>query len=346
MDTLRKTLATICAIFFIGTAVMALFLFTFDRKAFTAETYQKAFAREDFYNKLPTVMADAILGASPDQSQFPVVMQGMSREAWEGFFRALLPPDALRTMGDEALNSTFEYINMRTDSVMLNLVPLKASMAGETGVQAVMSLLGTLPDCSLLEIGQMSMDLLSGGQIEFCNPPADLYPMLMPVIQSQMQFAASAIPDQVALISAPPVNDPRQRLQSLRIFMRLSPLLPIFFLFGLTLFAVRSLKDWLVWWGVPLLITGLTAFVMSLIGAPMFGAVFQGILVSQMPDYLPVLLLGSASDLAAAMLQALLTPVMWLGLLFAIIGLIMALAGFFINRRATPLPPSEARTIA
>lgn len=331
MDTFKKTLATICAVFFIGTAVMAMFLFTFDLKAFSAETYQKAFAREDFYNKLPAAMADAILGSSPDQSQFPGVMQGMNHEAWEEFFRALLPPDALRAMGDEALISTFEYINMRSDSVMLNLVPLKASMASETGVQAVMSLLGTLPDCSLLEIGQMSINLLSGGQIEFCNPPAELYPMLTPVIQSQMQLAAAAIPDQVALVSAPPFNDPRQRLQSLRVLMRLSPLMPVFFLLALTAFAVRSLKDWLIWWGVPFLITGITTFILSLIGAPMFGSVFQAVLVSQMPDYLPILLLGSASDLAAAMLQALLTPVMWQGLVVTIIGTGMTSVGYFLH---------------
>ena len=60
METIKKILATICAILFVITAVIALFLFNFDQKAFSAETYQKAFAREDFYNKLPSVLADAM----------------------------------------------------------------------------------------------------------------------------------------------------------------------------------------------------------------------------------------------------------------------------------------------
>ena len=107
METIKKSLAILCAIFFVVTAVIALFFFNFDRRAFTAETYQKAFAREDFYNKLPGIMADVMLSSSTDQSQFPVVMRGMSREAWEAFFRTLLPPEALKAMGDDTLNSTF-----------------------------------------------------------------------------------------------------------------------------------------------------------------------------------------------------------------------------------------------
>ncbi|MBE0672897.1 MAG: hypothetical protein IH588_20150 [Anaerolineales bacterium] len=333
MDTLKKPLAVLCSILFMVTAVIALFLFNFDRRAFTAETYQKAFARNDFYNQIPGLMADTMTSSNADQSQFPVVMRGMSREAWEAFFRSLLPPDVLKAMGDEVLTSTFAYLNMRTDSAQLNLTPLKTSLTSDTGAQAVLSLLGTLPECTFAQIAQMTLNLLSGGQIEFCNPPAELYPALTPIIQGQLQFTAAAIPDQVTIISAPPQNDPRQRLLDIRFFMRLSPMLPLAFLLGLTLFAVRSLKSWLTWWGIPFFITGSLAFVMSLIGAPVFGAVFQRILVNRMSIYLPSILLDYGSDLASAMLQALLTPILWQGLLLTLLGLGMAVAGYFVKEK-------------
>ncbi len=333
MDTLKKTLAVFCAGFFVITAVAALFFFNFDRRAFTTETYQKAFAREDFYNKLPGIMADVMMSSTTDQSQFPVVMRGMSREAWEAFFRTLLPPEALKAMGDDTLNSTFAYISMQTDTAQINLAPLKASMVGETSVQAVLSLLGTQPQCTFEQIAQMTLGLFSGGQIEFCNPPAELYPALTPIIQSQMQFTAAAIPDQITIITAPLENDPRPRLKTVRFFMRLSPLLPLAFLLGVTLFAVRSIKSWLMWWGIPFFITGLLAFVMSLIGAPVFGAVFQRMLVNRMSTYLPTILLEYGNDLAAAMVKALLNPILWQGLLLAFLGLGMAAAGYFIKER-------------
>ncbi len=335
MDILKKPLAILCSIFFVVTAVIALFLFNFDRRAFTAETYQAAFAREDFYNKIPGLMADAMTSSNADQSQFPIVMRGMGREAWEAFLCSLLPPDVLKVMGDEVLSSTFAYLNMKTDSAQLNLAPLKASLTSDTGAQAVLSLLGTLPECTFAQIAQMTFNLLSGGQIEFCNPPAELYPALTPIIQGQLQFTAAAIPDQVTIISAPPQNDPRQRLLDMRFFMRLSPMLPFAFLLGLTLFAVRSLKSWLTWWGIPFFITGAIALVISLIGAPVFGAVFQRILVNRMSIYLPPILLDYGSDLAAAMLKALLNPILWQGLLLAALGLGMAVIGYFVKGKYT-----------
>jgi hypothetical protein len=320
MDTLRKSIAAFCAVSFIATAVIALFLFNLDRRAFTAKTYQRAFAREDFYNKLPSLMAEAMTASTADQSQFPVVMRGMGREAWDAFFRTLLPPEVLQVMGNDVLNSTFAYLDHQSDFVLLNLAPLKASLTSDAGAQAVLSLLGTLPACDLFQIGQMTLNLFSGGQIELCSPPAELHPMLAPVLQGQLQFTAAAIPDQVVIASAPPQNDPRQRLKTTRAYMRISPILPITFLLGILIFGVRSLKDWLAWWGVPFMAAGGTAFILALLGAPIFGTVLQSILVSQMSAYLPILFLDYAGDLASIMVQTLLSPVMWQGLALAFLG--------------------------
>jgi hypothetical protein len=334
METLRKSIAAFCAISFIFTAVASLFLFNFDRSAFTAETYQRAFARGDFYNKLPAVMADAITSSGADQGGFPRVMQGMGRDAWESFFRTLLPVEVLQVMGDDVLNSTIAYFNQETDAVLLNLAPLKASLTSEAGAQAVLSLLGTLPACDLFQIGQMTLNLFSGGQIELCSPPAELYPLLTPVLQGQLQFTAAVIPDQIAIVSAPPQNDPRQRLETARLFMRISPLLPLSLLLGILIFGVRSLKGWFSWWGIPIAISGVAAFIMALLGGPVFGEIFQRILLAQMPKYLPAILSDYAGDLASAMVGALLSPVMWQGLALAFFGAGMVGAGYLLKMKS------------
>ncbi len=72
---------------------------------------------------------------------------------------------------------------------------------------------------------------------------------------------------------------------------------------------------------------------MSLIGAPVFGAVFQRMLVNRMSIYLPSILLDYGSDLAAAMLKALLNPILWQGLLLAVLGLGMAVAGYLVKEQ-------------
>jgi len=337
METLRKSLAVICGILFVISAVVALFLFNFDRNAFTADVYQKAFARQDFYNKLPSVMADAMTSVTTNQSNFPVVLQGVGSDTWQEFFRTLLPPQTLKTMGDDVLNSTFAYINMETDSAQLNLAPLKANFSGELGVQAVFSILNKQPECTFLQVTQMTIDLLSSGQLQLCNPPQELVTLLTPVIQGQLQFTASVIPDQVTIIDAPQGNDPRPRLKFARFLMRFSPILPLLFLFGLAIFAVRSFKDWLGWWGLPLFISGGLAFVMSLVGAPIIRFILQGVLASRMPHYLPPILSSYAGDLASAMVNALLRPVLWQGFGLGITGFAMTLISFFIkNQKPTP----------
>ncbi len=336
MDSIKKLSGVFLAVLFVLTAVPALVFFNFDQRAFTPQTYQKAFASSDFYNKLPAAMADSMLAGTTDPSQLPIVMRGMSRQAWEGYFRAMLPQQTLQAMGDETLNSVFNYLNHQTDSVQVSLLPLKISMAGDAGVQAVFTLLATQPPCTLEQMAQATMNLLtsSSNEIQFCNPPAELIPMLTPVIQGQMQAAAMAIPDQLTLLNAPPQNDPRDKLQTARLAMRLSPILPLGLLLLLTVVAVRSLKDWLNWWGVPLVITGgLTAF-LGLVGASVFGSVFQQMLASRMPTFLPALLLDSANALATAMLQALFLPILWQGLGIAFIGFGMTAAGHFIKGKS------------
>lgn len=331
MDSLKKFLGIVFAALFIFTAVPALIFFNFDRRAFTAETYQKAFASADFYNKLPTVMAEAMLSSTTNTSQFPIVMRGMSQEAWEAYFRAMLPQETLKAMGDETLNSIFAYLNMRANSVQISLLPLKASMVSDLGVQTVFTLLDTQPDCTLEQIAQTTLNLFNNGEIQFCKPPIELIPILTPVMQGQMQFAMQAIPDQLTLISVPPQNDPRQKLQSARVVMRLSPILPLVSLLLMTIFTVNSLKSWMNWWGVPLFITGLLTGLMGLGGAPIFGTILQNILANRLPAFLPSIMLGYASDLASAMLQALLIPILWEGLAIAVIGLAMAVGSYYIN---------------
>lgn len=335
MDTAKKSLAVIFAILFVTTAVLSLFAFNFDRQAFSTKTYQTVFANESFYNRLPAMMAEMMTSANADQSKLPIVMQGMTPQAWESFFRAILPPEAFKQIGDDALNSMFAYLTMQTNSAQLSLGPLKTSMVSDAGVQAVFTLLKTQPDCTLMQLGQMALDLFSQQQMLFCNPPAEMIPLLTPIIQGQLQVLSAAIPDQVTLVSSNGINDPRQKLHTVRLIMRLSPLLPLGFLLLLTLFAVNSLKSWLQWWGIPFIITGVTASLMAISGAPVISIIVQRILVNSMPTFLPAILLDFTSQLASAMLQTLLSPVFWQGLVIALIGVVMVAGSFLFEGNKT-----------
>ncbi|MCK7480869.1 MAG: hypothetical protein M0C28_29395 [Candidatus Moduliflexus flocculans] len=114
------------------------------------------------------------------------------------------------------------------------------------------------PDCTLEQLLQMGMGFFSG-DIALCKPPEEMMGLIAPMIESQLQFVTTAIPDQVVLVStenSDSQGDPRIRLNGARLVMKWSPILPILFLVTLTALAVRSLPDWLKWWGYPFLAIG------------------------------------------------------------------------------------------
>ena len=125
MDQIKKGFAMLCAVLFVLTAMPALLFFNLDRYAFSAETYQLALANEQFYNRFPAKLAESLASYTSNTGNLPVVIQGLSAPDWEAFLRALLPPEELKLVSDQALRSIFDYLNGNTDTAQVSLAPLK-----------------------------------------------------------------------------------------------------------------------------------------------------------------------------------------------------------------------------
>jgi hypothetical protein len=334
MDTIRKGLAGLFAVLFVLTAILALILFNLESKAFSAGTYQQAFANENFYARIPSIMAQTFV-SSPDLGGVPPGMQTLTPENWEKFFRELLPPETLITMGDQALTSVFAYLNDETDTAVISLAPLKSQMASETGTQAVINLASSLPPCTLEELARMTMSFLTDAQFTLCNPPAELMEMIRPLMQEQLQLTSTSLPDQLILLNSDQMSgqaDPRQRIKALRLMMRLAPILPLFLLFVMTVLAVRGLRDWLVWWGIPFTLTGISVSVIAWMGAPLVSLILSDLILSQAPSYLPSFLLNDVNQLAAAIMNQVLQPIGLQGLLLSFLGVGMTVLAFIIHQ--------------
>lgn len=334
MSTIKKGLSILLALLFVVAAVSALLLFNLEQKAFTAETYQQAFTRGKLYQRLPAMMAEGMV-ATMQSEDLPLGMQGLTAKNWENFIRDLLPSETLKTMGDDMLFSLFAYLNGQSDSVRITLIPFKNKMASNAGTQAVLNLMRSQPDCTFEQIAKMTVAIINESQLTLCNLPQDATKRIIPLIERQLGLAAEVIPDEVSLIdSTIPAgqDDPRDQIQILRLVMRLSPLLPIALLFILTILIVRSLYDWLTWWGIPLVITGLVASLLGWIGAPFAGLIILRFLMRRIPDYLPTFLLDNISQLASEVVNQILKPVTAQGLTLAGLGLAMVVIAYFTKR--------------
>jgi hypothetical protein len=336
VQTLGKFIAGICAVLFIITGVMALLFFNIERKAFDSTTYKQAFENQNLYARMPSILANTLSATILQNQNTPTFIKTLTLTDWEAAVSSMLPPEELKAVTDDALDSVFDYINRRADSVNISLIPLKSRLIGPSGVELVKQVLRVQPACTTEQLQAIAFGFLSGGDIILCSPPEDVLTLLTPIIESQIQVLTVAVPDEVTLISSVlsgTPGDPRVRLNNVRLLMLISPLLPAAFLLGITIFAVRSLKDWLMWWGWPVFITGASALIVALLGSPTIGFIVSRFMQIQAANLIPPSLLAIMQETASSVTREILQPVTLEGLILAVIGLTMAIAAVFVVQR-------------
>jgi hypothetical protein len=261
-------------------------------------------------------------------------------EDWQNNIVVLLPPEELKAIANNALDSTFDYLNGRTNSAVISLAPVKTQLGGPAGMNLVLQILSVQPACTTEQLTQMALGLL-GGQIALCNPPPEAIGLMTPFLQSQLQTMTTIIPNEVTFIpgtlSGTP-QDPRLRLNTIRSAIKLTPLLPVLFLLGITILVVRSLADWLTWWGWPLAIAGTTSVLIGLVGSPLIGWILQLMIQSQGTIQIPPVFVASLAETTSAVARQLLLPVLVQGAIIGIVGLGMAVLAMFLPKREILYP--------
>lgn len=334
MRTLQTTLAWLCAVLFFVSGAAALILFNVERRAFSAETFKQAFERQNLYARMPVILADAIYTSVAQNGNIDPFLRTLTVPDWQAGVASLLPPEDLKALSDETLDSVFGYLNNQSDSASISLRIVKARLAGPQGMELIGLILNAQPDCILEQLLQMGMGLVSG-DVSLCKPPAEMMGLVTPMIESQLRFLTGAIPDEVTLIPAEsgnPQGDPRLRLSRARTIMKFSPLLPVILLFALTALAVRNLTDWLKWWGYPFLAVGAVSALAALIGSPVLGLVIRTVMQSQV-SFLPPVLISALGETVSAVSRQVLSPVVLEGALLAGMGLVMVVAAVLIRRK-------------
>ena len=340
MKTISTILGGICAVLVVLTGTASLFLFNVERRAFSSEPYKRAFESLGLYDRMPSILA-ASLFSSPalmNATQNPIWAL-MTSQGLETGIVFIMPPTELKLMTDGALDSFFAYLNGQTNSASISLVPIKNRFSGPAGVEAVLGLLESQPACTAEQLFQIGLGALSGTGLALCNPPPEAVDLFRPLIQSQLQYTASLLPNEIPFIVSDPSGtqpDPRIRLNQLRAVMRITPAVPILLILLMTVFVVRSLKTFLTWWGPPILAIGLISFLIALLGAPLIGFIIQFLIETQAAQIASAILLATLRETTTAVAREILTPNIIQGAVLAVLGFVMSLVGFVIPR-PTPL---------
>ena len=320
---------------FVLSAVLALILFNVQQRAFEPATYQRALANTGFYRQFPALLAGLVQeNLGPGAPRF---LQRITADQWQVVMVTLLPEQQMQAMAQDQITQAFAFINGDSQQLNVSLSPLKQSLAGPAGLEAALYILHAQPDCTVEQAAALLYSLGS----EICNPPQAMVDLMRPYLQAALQNAAGALPDQVALgggASYPQVRTTLADIRLARKFMRLSPALPVFLLLLLTLVVVRTVRDWLVWWGWSLLVTGLIGLPSTLLAGPILAWLFQRLILQRLSMALPSAVTDSLRLIVGATIGEMLKPVLVESAALLLIGLAMATVSYLAQGRSAGAP--------
>ena len=293
-------------------------------------------------------MDDSLSGTdgSSDGSGMPPFFQKLTAQDWQAILSILLPPQELRTMTDGVLDQLFAYLNGGADSVFVPLHELKIRLAGDSGTDLINLLINAQPSCTQQELSQISSPSNQDSFI-LCLPTELLFPILESQLRGQLNSAVASIPEKAFIIKplSPDANppgggpfgaDPISTIRTLRLIMRLSPLLPLLFLLGIAMFAVRSLKGWMRWWGIPIVVSGVIALGLGLFTSPAMRVAWNIFIFPRIPPYLPVDVVGIFRDILLSIIRTVSGWIILEASILLAFGLAAWIGSIFIKARTGP----------
>jgi hypothetical protein len=256
---------------------------------------------------------------------------------WELLITTILPPQELEQFTNDTLDAIFAFLNNDSDNITISTVWLKERIRTH-GLDALLQIMRAQPPCTPEQLVEFATTLSDPkpGSLLSCNPPEEVVQTIMPTLQAMLDQTVAGMPNEFvpiqAMETAPGQPSPRESVQMVRLIMRLTPLLPLAALLGVTIFAVRSLRGWLLWWGVPLTIGGLLTFLSGLALSPLAGLVLVNFVQPEIPSYYAAEFVTLMINTGMAVMASVAKPVIFQSLVLSLIAVAMLIASAFVPR--------------
>jgi hypothetical protein len=229
---------------------------------------------------------DCPLGGNPAFTNPNIQLLLLDQEAWKTILSSLIDPAWLQVQTENLIDQVFFILLDSPDpantNLKISLQEVKHRLAGPQGTQAFLEIIESQNPCDfdqLLGLAQLGLGLPADIETLLCRPPAYIIESLTPTITTLIAGMVDLVPDYLTFslpidrISNPSAGealDPQQPdipqfiayLRWAQTVIALSPLIPLFLITLVTIFAVRSVKDLLLWWGSTFLAAGLISLLL------------------------------------------------------------------------------------
>ena len=251
----------------------------------------------NIYQRLPDAIANQLavnLTPAAGDSDSGISLVVLNDQEWEAILIDLIDPDWLQSQTEGVIDQVFELLLVSNDPlntpIEFSVSEIKESIAGPEGVQAINQIIEAQPPCSLDQlVGLVQVGLGMENTIGsiLCRPPDFILAEINPLVESFLMATMDQIPETIEFHiplsqlenQSPEISqvedqgyipESLQRLRQVNTLRSWSPLLPIISLLLMTLVAVRSLRDFMAWWGGTLFTAGSISLIFSAILVPAF----------------------------------------------------------------------------
>jgi hypothetical protein len=362
-------LAGIFVVLFILSTVAVVFSFFPTRQILNPDFYKQTLADEQIYQNLPRVIAQQLASSITQDGEGSSLTDNpsinfliLSQEEWESIIIDLLDPNWLQTQTENIIDQFFDILLISPDPVntpiVISLKEVKSRLAGPEGTQAFQHILEAQPPCSvnqLLGLLQLGLGLPASIDTLLCRPPDYIISELTSIAESFLSSAVDQVPDQVTVelpekllessvsgSSLDPnqgvIPDTIRNLRRINTTILWSPVIPLVFLFLITILAVRSLNDFLLWWGGSLLAAGLISLIFSLSLFPATNWAFSRLIPHESGTYFGltnILIQLGVGDLSRELASRLVMSVVIPASVITIIGFSLLLAFYLLARSSS-----------
>jgi len=277
-------------------------------------------------------------------------MQYLTPDEREATIGELVPEGWVKDQIVQVTTDLFAWFDSPSTRLLLTVdtAPVAASLKGTAAAGVVEAVVESWPACTLEDVGEMiGIGATPGDQgFPYCEPPEPLRGVVVSALTGALGVLGQTLPARVAIVDqefedTDKLLETKEQVRMLQFVARWGFLVALGLLGVITLLVVRSWKGLTRWWGIPLLLGGLLAFLPVLLGGRLLhlfvermAAGFSG---------LPALM-ELAQALAAAIGAAALRPQAWQAAVVTAIGLALLLLSLLGRRSsgATATYASEA----
>lgn len=371
LKIIGKLTAGLLVIVFIMMAVTSMLFLSLERQLLNPDFYLDVLEKQKAYDQLPVIAAEQLRYAmgndpragDPENSSEEEVasattgstsnyFQALSQSDWELLLTGLLAPDFLEAQVQSMIADLFEYFDTGEGelSISISMLELKEHLSGEAGVNAIVGLLDTQPDCSNADLIAMSRVLQGAGEpgqdFLTCRPPAAFIEDYTPQLEVLFRRSLRDVPDKIVLAEGLFVNDesgsgtipfagqqltPYLLLKWIRWGIQMSPLAALTVLLFIALLAVDSFKALRGWWGSPLLISGLIGITIAFLAPSLARWGTDTFIAGKTAPGISPHVVETGINLAVQMIQSLFVQVRNFALITIGLGLVAIIVPSIVN---------------